>query len=318
MRGLLEFREHLRQFYGAYSIFINKAGQFLLAMIVFWSINKTLGYFEILNNPIIIVGLSLICMFLPTGFTVFAAAAFILGHLYSLSLEVMGVTAVIMLILFIFFYRFAPRYAAAVLLMPLLFGIKLPYVLPIALGLTGTPAAAAAIVCGTVAYYMVHYISTSYAATISTAADESVLTRIAAFVKNFIQNKEMFLVIVAFVAVLITVYVIRRLSIDHAWVIAIGIGLLMNFLIFVAGDVVFEIPVTYSSLIIGTAASLVVAVILTFFFFTVDYSSTKLVQYEDDDYYYYVKAVPKISVSPQEKQVKHIRHWREDRQGTEE
>ena len=45
---------------------------------------------------------------------------------------------------------------------------------------------------------------------------------------------------------------------------------------------------------------------LQFFIFSVDYTRTEHVQFEDDDYIYYVKAVPKMSVTTQEINVKKI------------
>ena len=45
---------------------------------------------------------------------------------------------------------------------------------------------------------------------------------------------------------------------------------------------------------------------MEFFLFHLDYARTEQVQFEDDEYYYYVKAVPKVTVSGKEKQVKQI------------
>lgn len=52
--------------------------------------------------------------------------------------------------------------------------------------------------------------------------------------------------------------------------------------------------------------SLAVAFILQFFVFSVDYTRTEHVQFEDDEYYYYVKAVPKMTITKREKEVKRI------------
>ena len=59
-------------------------------------------------------------------------------------------------------------------------------------------------------------------------------------------------------------------------------------------------------LVIGNLISVGIAFGLKFFFFHVDYKRTERVQFEDDDYYYYVKAVPKITMQVQDKQVKKI------------
>lgn len=316
MRALLEIRERLRAFYSGYSFFIRKALQFLLALIVFWAIGQTLGYFQLLMTPVIMVGLALICMFLPLNFTVFVSALLVLGHLYKLSLEVMGVVAAIMLVLFIFFLRFAPKQAVVVLLLPLLYGIGIPYVMPVALGLISTPASLVACACGTVVYYMLHYVST-YAATLSTASDASVINRVAELIKGILLNQEMFLAIIAFSLVILIIYVIRHLPMDHSWTVAICFGIFANFLVFVIGHMMFDIPVDYAHVLTGSIFSLIVALILKWFYFMVDYSRTRRVQFEDDDYYYYVKAVPKVTVATRDKRVKKMRHWKDQRREEE-
>ena len=55
---------------------------------------------------------------------------------------------------------------------------------------------------------------------------------------------------------------------------------------------------------IGVVVSALIALVLEFFLFSVDYSRTEHVQFEDDEYYYYVKAVPKLTVTPPQREVK--------------
>ena len=58
------------------------------------------------------------------------------------------------------------------------------------------------------------------------------------------------------------------------------------------------------SMVIGIAVSVLLSLVLEFFLFSVDYNRTEYVQFEDDDYYYYVKAVPKLTVTPPQREVK--------------
>ena len=41
---------------------------------------------------------------------------------------------------------------------PLAFGLKIPYVVPLAMGLVGTPVAAIPVACGTAVYFLLHYV----------------------------------------------------------------------------------------------------------------------------------------------------------------
>ena len=60
------------------------------------------------------------------------------------------------------------------------------------------------------------------------------------------------------------------------------------------------------SMILGTIASAAIVYAIHFFRFTLDYSGVEYAQFEDDVYYYYVKAVPKITVTAPQKNVKHF------------
>lgn len=305
MKTLLEYRERLKQFYGNNSLFIGKGFQFLLALITFGMINSGLGYMKQMTNPVVTVGLSIICMLLPVNGTVLIASALVLLHLYKLSLEIMLVTGAIMLVMYILYFRFVPKQGIVLLLTPIACVLKIPYVIPVALGLAATPISMVSVGCGITIYYVMHYV-TVYAAGVTASDKDDAVTRVSAFVQNVLQNKQMILMIVAFAIVIAVVYAIRRQSFDHAWKFAIAAGILLDFVAFVIGSVMFDVTVDYGNLIIGSLVSLLLALILELFLFTVDYSRTKRVQYEDDEYYYYVKAVPKISISVPEKTVKRI------------
>ena len=307
MRALLEFKEKSKQIYADYASYIDKAWHFLLALLVFWAIGNSIGFFTQLTNPIVILALAIVCMFLPVNITVLFAALLVLANTYKLSLEIMAVTAGVMLIIYILYLRFTPKMGIVVLLMPLLFWIKIPYLIPLALGLVAAPASAIAACCGVVVYYMIHSVN-AYAATISASSEDSALSRISYFAKNVFQNKEMYIMLIAVILVIVVVYSIRRLAINYSWEIAIAVGILLNFFTFLIGSIVFDVSVSYGSLIIGSVFSLLIAAILEFLFFTVDYQKAKQVQYEDDEYY--VKAVPKIRVTPKQKEVKHFDHWK--------
>ena len=79
----------------------------------------------------------------------------------------------------------------------------------------------------------------------------------------------------------------------------------------VVGSVALDVEVHYASLIIGSVISAVIGFGLELMLFSVDYARTEYLQFEDDEYYYYVKALPKVSVSAPEKQVKRINRRQE-------
>ena len=112
--------------------------------------------------------------------------------------------------------------------------------------------------------------------------------------------------LVVMAAVLIIVYVIRRIGADHAWSIAICLGAGAYLVFMIAGGLVLDLEISMISLILGTIGAVLVGIVLQFFIMSVDYSRTEKLEFEDDEYYYYVKAVPKMTISKQQRKIKTI------------
>lgn len=306
MTTLLVYREQLKKFYSKYELYITPVLKFLLALGTLLIINSRIGYMSELKRFVVVMVLSLMCSFLPMNFIVFVAAAVTLGHLYKFSVECAVIALVVFLLLFILYFRFSSRDTIAVLLTPLCFILKIPYVMPIAVGLVGTPVSAVSVAGGAVAYYTVSYM-TNNTSVLNTFEDDETLERFRYIIDGILGNKAMFITIVAFVATVVVVYFIRRLSVDYAWTIAMITGALLDVLILLFGDLMYNTKLSIMGVIVGSIVSVLLVKVLEFFVFNVDYSRTEFVQFEDDEYYYYVKAVPKNTVAAPQKRVKTIR-----------
>ena len=121
-------------------------------------INSSIGYMSELKKMAVVLVLALMCSFFPMNFIVAVAAAVTLGHLYKFSMECALIMLVVFLLLFILYFRFSPKDTIAVLLTPLCFVLKIPYVMPIAVGLAGTPFSAVSVASGTIVYYTISYM----------------------------------------------------------------------------------------------------------------------------------------------------------------
>lgn len=152
---------------------------------------------------------------------------------------------------------------------------------------------------------MLHYV-TQNATVIAAMADEETAAKFKFIIDGLIKNREMVVTIAAFAMTVVVVYLLRRLSIDYAWTIAMTAGAVVNIMVLLVGDLIFEINQPLLGVILGTVISFLLVLVLQFFVFYVDYSRTEKVQFEDDEYYYYVKAVPKVTVSKPDKKVKQI------------
>lgn len=286
--------------------------KFMLAFISLMLINGKLGFMERIDKTTAVLVVSLMCSFMPMNFIIIIAAAFVLLHVYALSLECAVVMLAAFLLMFLLYFRFSPKDTVVVLLTPICFWMHIPYAIPIAMGLLGTPASVVSVGCGTVVYYLIAYVNESTTTLISMEAEE-ITAKFRFIIDGILDNRAMIVTIGAFAVTLILVYLIRKLSVDHSWTIAIIAGSLVNIMLLLVGDLMFDTNVAIGGVIFGTAAAALIAVVIQFFAFNVNYSRTEKVQFEDDEYYYYVKAVPKVTMAMPEHKVKKINQQKKTR-----
>lgn len=310
MSTLLVWKEQLQTIYAKYSTYIMKVLQFVLGLLVFGLINSNIGFMKAASSILYTVGLSVICAFLPLVVMVIAATALILLHFYALSMPIALVSCIIFLIMYIFYFRFTPKKAWLVLLTPIAFALKIPFVIPVAFGLLGSPICILPAAFGTIVYYMIHYVKMSSSAYKGGDA-KSLVEGLMAFTRQSLANKEMWVMVLALSVSLLIVYAVRTRSVDHAWKIASASGAVTAILIGAAGKIALNVHLSYGPMALSGAAAIMIGIVLEFLFFSVNYSRTERMQFEDDEYYYYVKAVPKIGVSAPEMSVKHINERKE-------
>ena len=305
MTALLELRENLKKIYSRNEAFILPVIKFLLSFIVLSIINGKMGYMTKLDNMAIVLIVSLLCSFLPTGFMAFFAMMFAVLHMYALSIETAAVGLVVFLLLYLLFLRFTAKEVLVVVLTPVLCMLKLPYVMPVAMGLIGTPASCVSVGCGVVVYYLLQTVITN-APTINSMGAEEATAKLRLLIDGMLGNKAMLVMIAAFAITVIVVYLIRRMSVDHSWTIAMVAGVMIEVMILLVGDLMYDTNLSIVSALLGAVVTLIACKIIEFFRFCLDYSRTEKVQFEDDEYYYYVKAVPKMTVAAPTNTVKKI------------
>ncbi len=306
MTALLEIREYIRSFYGKFEIWLTYAGRFILAFFSLWLIGEKLGYQHALTTMPIILMASLLCCIMPSGFSVFVCSAFILGHLYALAVQYAIVAMVLFLLMFLLYFRFSPGDTVVVLLTPILVFFRIPYVMPIALGLLAGPTSVISMSCGLLTAYLISYVSGNATALGLSSDVEESAAQFQILLSELMDNRQMWVTIAAFSVTLIIVYLLRRLPIDHSWPIAIIAGGLVELISLLAGDLMFSTNLSILSVLIGTLIAIGISFVIMFFTFNLDYLRTEKVQFEDDEYYYYVKAVPKVTVSAPNRRVKQI------------
>lgn len=305
MMELLVFKEKLKQFYGKYSYYIIPLAKFVLGALAFYLINSNIGFMEKLNHPLIPVVMGLVASFIPCGVTAVFAGCFVLVHVSRVSIEVVLIISLLMVAVMMLYYGFRPGDGYLLLLTPMMFFLRVPYVIPLIVGLSGGLASIVPVSCGVCMYYIMMYIKQN-AGVLAGSSMAEITERFIQVFKSVFGNELMWTMVVAFAAAILVVFLIKNLSVDYAWSIAIIAGVITQLIVIFIGDFNYNLPIGVGSMVIGIVVSVLLALIYQFFVFAVDYSRTEYLQYEDDEYYYYVKAVPKIAVSAPDVKVHRI------------
>ncbi|WP_099469154.1 hypothetical protein [Konateibacter massiliensis] len=309
MTVLLEFREKLKMLYGKYDFYIRPIIKCIVTFITLTTINANIGFMTKLKNPVLVIIIALASTFLPFNAVLILAAIFMIAHFYAASLPVAVVALALILLMFLLYYRFSPKESYLVLLTPIAFMLRIPYVIPLAAGLVGTPLSAFPVSFGVVLYYLMYSVKQN-SSVINNSEASDMLQTYTYLIDNIINNKDMLVYILAFTVTILVVYFIRRMSVDYSWSIAIGLGAMTNVLIMLVCDYMMNISYSILGMLIGMIFSVALAFGVKFMTFNVDYTRVEHVQFEDDEYYYYVKAVPKVSITTREKKVKRINSQR--------
>ena len=292
MRELNIIKRFISNFVGKYEAYLKPVGKLTLSLIVFITINASMGYMSKVNNMALVLIAALMCSFMPMNFIVLLAAVFVLLHMYALSLECAVVVLVLFMILFLLYFRLSPKDTITVVLTPMLTAMGIPYIMPVAMGLIGGPMSAASVACGVIVGCVLKNINKN-AEALQAMETADMASKLKLIIDSIISDKGMILLIVAFTITVLVVYLISQLPIDYSWSIAVVAGAVVDAVVVFIGNLAMHASLSGFGIFIGTLFAVVVGFIIQFLIFDLDYHRTENVQFQDDDYYYYVKAVPK-------------------------
>ncbi|WP_343208468.1 hypothetical protein [Anaerolentibacter hominis] len=312
MMVLYELREKMKRLYQSYGRFIVPVCKFLITLVILLVMNKNIGYFTKLTRLPIVLGVSVIGALVPPSILVLLMAALSLIHIFMASKILFVIAVFVIFVVYFLFARFTPEQGLVMLLVPVMFVFKLPYLIPLLLGIFAGPLSIMPVVCGTVVYFLFNVLKTVALSTTGTSMEDA-LTLYRLVMDNLIGNKTMLYSILVFAAVIVIMYIIRRTKINYSFEISIGAGTLVMIIGFLIADLKTGVSGQIFSMLLLTLLSGFITLCVQFFRFTLDYTRTEITQFEDEDYYYYVKAVPKIFVTEPEKSVKHFSDSRTSR-----
>lgn len=303
--GLYVLRENLIQFYKRQEFLLLSVFRFAVCLAVLLLIRSHLGSHiaggSALNSTLLNVIIALVCSMLPPGYSAGIIALILVLDLYKLSLVAAAIGAAMILVCLLVYFRFSPRDAIILLVMPAAYAVNLHYLIPIIAGLVFGPGAAVPVVFG--------LLFTRYALLVegnlpslavpeggASIAGESLLMNFRSLVDGMVNDKSLIVLAAVLAITVVVVCFIRRLAIVNAWIIAITAGCIFELCGLLIGDMAYGTGIDLAYVFLGIVFSFMLAQIVRFFIFNVDYLRIENVQFEDEDYYYYVKAVPKVMV----------------------
>ena len=290
----------LKKFAGRNEALLIPLFKFLVTFMALSKINSSIGYMARLKSAPITLIIALAASFLPLNLTIVILGLVVIAHVYALSMECALVVFALFMVLYLLYFRFAAKDSVGGVLTPLSFVFKMPYVMPVAMGLTGTPSSMVSVGCGVVIYKVLHYIA-GHKEELSSGGEADKLGQFKVLIDAVILNREMMALAVSFAVTVLVVYIIRRLPIKYAWFMAIAAGELSLLIVTLMAATVLNADISFGGLFIGVIVSTIVNLILQYFLFDLNYNRIEKVQFEDDEYYYYVKAVPKNEFVDEEK-----------------
>ncbi len=303
MMTLLVLRARLQSLYQKHDIYMKPVFKFIIALVIFQTLNNTIGYDDRLKQMPILLALSLLCAFTPSAVLLLFAGVVTFLHIYAVSVILSAIILIIFIVMYFLFLRFTPKLGVVVLAIPILFYLKIPYVVPLLLGVFATPVAIIPTCLGVIIYFLLRIIQEAAAIQVTVSLEDT-MTVYSYVVDGLKDNKQLFTSMIVFSLAILITWIVWKMKFDYSHEIAVVAGCFAIILGFLISSLKFNTTEQIGTMIIGTLISGIITGIIQFFHLSLDYSAVEHVQFEDDDYYYYVKAVPKINVTTPQINVK--------------
>ena len=181
--------------------------------------------------------------------------------------------------------------------MPILIGLKIPYVIPILFGLFASPLGIIPCCSGVFTYYFLNGLKTNLTSFEQLNGADDPFNLYANIMGGLLKNEAMISAMIVFSLVIIAMFMVRNIRMDYSFEISVAVGTIVNLFVYIILMLQIEVGVSLSGLLFFSILSGVIVLLINSMYRPLYYAGTERVQFEDDDYYYFVMAVPKIKSS---------------------
>lgn len=295
MNAIIALRDTLRKLYADYDVYLRPVLRFIVAFSFLVILKAYLGIDEKIGSPLIIVCLSIFCMFFPWGGISFVSYGFVIAGFLNSSYSMALAAGIIFMLIMMLYFGFRPGNGIILILIPIGFILKIPYVIPLILGLSIGLGAVVPATLGVLSLNLLNYYKNN-SVNLTKSTDLSLLiNEFVKIIKSVLSDEYMIIMMLAISLTIVIVRIVSRLSVDHAWTISIVAGVIVLGLTVCIGSAYLETATDVIFELVSFFIAAIVALIYEFLFFNIDYKEKEFLQFEDDEYYYYVKAVPKVN-----------------------
>lgn len=302
----LVFRQRCIKFYKYYERLLIPVFKFVFILSIILILNKNIGYMEQLNKMIVCLGIALIGMLAPIKWGIIILMAVASIHMFAYN-TLMGIgTTIVYIVLYILYIRLYPKESILIIITMITLNFNIGYIVPILAALFCGISYIIPIGLGVILGYLSNELTIFMQETLNISIQNLVPRILSIIHKNVFMNVSMLTTLGVFILVFLSVYAIRKLSVDYAPYIAIVVGGVMNLLGFGVAILFLNIDINVFLLVGMTILSVILAIICQFTSKLLDYSRAEVVQFEDEDNYYYVKVIPKVSMNINQKKVEQI------------
>lgn len=307
MNRLISFRNKIESVYLKHSRVLGFIGRMLITFACLMILRVSLNFNSILTSIWAVIILSVICGFVPLRFLMVIVLAYTVAQVFTLSTALGIVFLIILALMYLLFFRYAPTYGPALMLMPIMFMLRIPVLIPILLGIMGPAISVIVVIFGTVFYYLIYFLDMN-AATFASSTGTLEFTKVEILVEGVFRNREFLLILAVLFAVFMIVHFLKRINANYSVEIAIAVGTGAYIVLTLAVALALQTLTTQRllSFVIGGLIAGALALLINSIFRPLDYSRTETVEFEDDEYNYIVKAVPKATFEKESVQVKRI------------
>ena len=307
MKFLTQLKNRIDEYYVKHPIITGYVVRFGLSFLALILLSANIGFNEILSNFIFLIIFALICAFIPIKLMTLALVAYTILQLFSLSTGIGVLSCLLFVVLYLVYFRFDERTGYALLMIPLLCMIRLPFLVPVVLAVAAPLGSIVSVILGLLTYYYLHYIQI-YTAVFMGMADNSEITKMSMALQGLFTYREMWYTMGCVLVAFLVTYYLKKINMNRSGHMAVAIGtgawLILTLLCNLLGD-----TMNYNKLIWyvgGAAVTIILGMVISDLVLPLDYRRTELLEFEDEEFKYFVRAVPKAMVTKESVKIKRI------------